>query len=80
MTFDGNGECKGEAAGDAGSALNQVRPLAFEVGAIADYPLPGNSRANGGRCCPHSFNPELANPAQLKLLTAKRSGLAYRLN
>ena len=51
-------ECGGAVSGDAGVADYEVRPLAFEATAIADYPLPGASRANGGRCCPHSFNPK----------------------
>lgn len=62
MAFECEGECEGRAAGVAGSARTQVRPLAFEVGAMADDPLPGNSQANGGRCCPHSFNPKIYKP------------------
>ena len=51
-------ECEGAFAGDAVRAGNYVHPLAFEVCAMADDPLPGGSQANGGRCCPHSINPK----------------------
>lgn len=51
-------ECGGAVPGGAGIGDYDVRPLAFEATAIAGDRLPGSSRANGGRCCPHSFNPK----------------------
>ena len=71
-------ECGGAVPGDAGIADCEVRPLAFEAIAIAGNPSPGRSRASGGRCCPHSFNPNI-RPGAAFNVAAKRSGLAARL-
>jgi len=61
-------ECGGAVPGDAGIADYDVRPLAFEATAIAGDRLPGISRASGGRCCPHSFNPKYSTRRSFQLL------------
>jgi len=45
-------EARGGGPGRAGPTGLKMIPQSFEAG-----PLPETSRANGGRCCPHSINP-----------------------
>jgi hypothetical protein len=71
-------ECGGAVTGAAGMADCEVLPLAFEATAITADPSPGRSRANGGRCCPHSFDPNI-RPGAAFHTAAERSGLAASL-
>jgi hypothetical protein len=41
------------------AALVYLKPHAIEAS-----PLPGSSRGNGGRCCPHSLSPSYLPTAQ----------------